>query len=205
MTYARVGIWKVKSGSDRDELTGFLRDTVIPSYRQQPGFRSYFAVATGDDTAVGVQIWDNPDQAVKAGAQTGDQVRRRVGDRATLESWYHGPVAISIPEQSIEKAGYARIGIWDIAPNADHQEIIEKAREALIPMFQDVRGLVSFLVIETVEGRLVVAHTWETESQSAGGMQSGAEWLQETLANQLALVAGYDGPVGLAAGASQSG
>ena len=199
MTYARVGIWKFKSGNDRTDLTTFVRDHLIPSYQQQPGFLSYLGLTSGDEYAVGVQSWETQDQAAKAGAQSGNEVRQKVGDRADLESWFHGPVIISIPKQPVDKARYARIGVWDIAPGIDHRELAEKAREALIPMFQNTTGLVSYQAIDSVEGRLVVVHTWESEAQSEQGMQSTGQWLEETLANQLALVARYDGQVVLTA------
>ena len=205
MAHTRVGIWKLTSGSDRDELAQVFREQIVPEFQQQPGFISYLAVGSGRSQAAGVQTWETPEQAVQAGARTGDRVRQQIGGQATLESWFHGPVAIDIARQPLDKARYARIGIWDIAPSANRQELTEKAREALIPMLQQASGLVSYRAIEGSEGRLVVVHCWESEEASERGMQSTGQWLQETLANQLALVARYDGPVLLAASAKQDG
>lgn len=200
MPYARVGIWQLGQGGDRAELTKFIQSTILPDLQKQSGFISYVAVSSGDEYAVGVQTWETQEQAATAGARSGDQIRQQIGQQATLESWFHGQVAIDIPHQPLDKARYARIGVWDIAPGANRQELTEKARESLIPMIQQVTGLVSYQAIESVEGRLVVVHTWQSLEDSERGMQSTGQWLQETLANQLALVARYDGNVVLASG-----
>jgi quinol monooxygenase YgiN len=200
MSYARVGIWKINPGNDHNQLVSYLRDTLLPEFQRQPGFVSFVAIASGDDTAVGVQVWESEQHATQAGSHNGDQARQHVGDRATLESWFHGPVTISISEQPIEKAGYGRVGIWNVAPSANRQELTEKAREALIPMYRNSGGLVSYLAVDSAEGKLVVAHTWETEQQSERGMQASGQWLQETLATQISLLARYDGRVAAAAG-----
>ncbi|HET7035259.1 MAG TPA: hypothetical protein VFI42_06200 [Thermomicrobiaceae bacterium] len=203
MAHARVGIWKLTAGSNRDELAQLFRQEIVPDLRQQAGFVSYLAVGSGSDQAAGVQTWETPEQAVQAGAQIGDHVRQAIGERATLESWFHGPIAIDISRQPLEQARYARIGVWDVLPGANRQEMTEKAREALIPMLGQATGLVSYRAIEGVEGRLVVVHCWESEKASEQGMQSTGQWLQETLANQLALVARYDGSVMLAVSGKQ--
>src|SRR5690349_21537497 len=94
MVYARAGFYTAKPGT-LDEVLTKGREELIPLNKQQPGFRSYFLIRTGPNTAVSVTSWESKEQADEATERLSAWVRREMGPSLEKAENHVGEVIIS--------------------------------------------------------------------------------------------------------------
>ena len=60
------------SPANTDEMVRLARDQLVPTLKQRPGFRSYYAGLNRDaGTLIAISLWDTSEQAREAGTARG--------------------------------------------------------------------------------------------------------------------------------------
>jgi heme-degrading monooxygenase HmoA len=63
--HANVSLWKAKSRENLDTIVKKAEAELVPKLRQQPGFISFEAIVTDDDTLILVHNWESKELADK--------------------------------------------------------------------------------------------------------------------------------------------
>jgi len=94
MPYARIAIYQFKPGTI-DEVIRKAKQGMLPIFRQQPGFRRYATVKTGDDSGVSISTWDSKPEADAAVQKAADWIKQNfVADVVSVAN-HVGEVAFS--------------------------------------------------------------------------------------------------------------
>lgn len=100
MRSARVGVYTMKPGST-DSVIHLAEHTLLPQYRQLPGFVSYELIRTGPDSVISVSVWETHDEAEKAVAETSQWVQANIAGLVETVTNHVGDIAFRhIPARS---------------------------------------------------------------------------------------------------------
>lgn len=94
MPYARIALYKFKPGTI-DEVIRKAKDGLLPLFRQQPGFRRYAVVKTGDDEGISLSTWDTKREADAAVQRAADWVKQNIAADVVSVANDVGEVAFS--------------------------------------------------------------------------------------------------------------
>ena len=94
MPYARIAIYQFKPGTV-DEVIRKAKEGMLPIFRQQPGFRRYATVKTGDDSAVSISTWDTQQEADAAVQKAAAWVTQNFAASVVAVANHVGEVAFS--------------------------------------------------------------------------------------------------------------
>jgi len=126
MTYARIGMYTVKPGT-LDAILKKAEAELVPQTQQQPGFRRYFTIRTGEDSLVSVTVWEDKAQAEQAAERLSGWVRAEMGSSLVKAENHVGEITIaSTPRGGAAK--YARIGVWHFNPGTDLVTLTERVK-----------------------------------------------------------------------------
>ncbi len=92
--YARVASLQFKPGKGI-EAGKKAEAGLLPIYRKQPGFQSYQAVLTGNDTGYTISTWDTEMQATEAVKASEIWVKENIADLMVSSQNHVGSVAFS--------------------------------------------------------------------------------------------------------------
>ncbi len=82
--HARIG--RVSFSPDKaDQLVSHARENIVPRYEQQEGFKGFtMLLDRSSGNGIGISFWES-EQAMKATADIGDQVRQSAADAGSGE------------------------------------------------------------------------------------------------------------------------
>ena len=94
MPYARTAVYQFKPGTV-DEVIRTAKEGLLPIFRQQPGFRRYAVVKTGDDSGISISTWDTKREADIAVQRAADWVKQNIAAAVVSVENHVGEVAFS--------------------------------------------------------------------------------------------------------------
>lgn len=195
MAYARIGMYTTKPGT----LDGILQKAeaeLVPMTRQQPGFRRYFTVRTGDDSLVSVTAWETKEQAEQAAERLSGWVRTEMGPAALKVENQVGEVLVTrFPAgDATGYTGYARVAIWQFKPGTA-DALAQRVQAEMVPIMEREPGFTGYGVARTGENSAVTVTTFASQEQAqAAGEKTGA-WVREHAASAVESVERSEGPI----------
>ena len=81
---------------------------------------------------------------------------------------------------------HVRIGIYSITQGT-YEDLLEKARAGMAPIFGESPGFVSYSFTDTGDGRLVSITRWDSHEQAEAASGKAAAWVGENIADSVAL------------------
>ncbi len=145
MTYARIGMYTVKPGT-LDAILKKAEAELVPQTRQQPGFRRYLAVRTGEDTLVSLTVWEDKEQAEQAAERLSGWVRAEMGSAALTVENHVGEITNATTPRS-ETAGYVGVAVWRFNPGTDLAALTQRVKAEWIPLAEAQPGFVQHGII----------------------------------------------------------
>jgi len=94
MPYARIAVYQFKPGTI-DEVIRTAKEGLLPIFRQQPGFRRYATVKTGDDSGVSISTWDTKQEADIAVQKAAAWIKQNFAANVVSVANHVGEVAFS--------------------------------------------------------------------------------------------------------------
>lgn len=88
---------------------------------------------------------------------------------------------------------HKRIAVYKLTTSAD--EIVRRAEDGMLPIFQQQPGFVAYEIVETGTDSLVWISTWQSQEQADEAMKSAAAWTKDNLGFTLTLVDNFVGEV----------
>ncbi len=193
MTYARIGMYTVKPGT-LDAILKKAEAELVPMKRQQPGFRRYFAIRTGDDSLVSVSVWEDKAQAEQAAERLSGWVRAEMGSSLVKAENHVGEITIaSTPRGGAAK--YARIGVWHFNPGTDLVTLTERVKTEWVPLAEALPGFVQTGTVEIGERDMVSINAYASQEQATAPTGDSASWIQENLMPSVASVERSEGAI----------
>jgi hypothetical protein len=98
---------------------------------------------------------------------------------------------------------HVRMGIYSIT-HGTYDELLEKAREGMAPIFRESPGFVSYSFTDTGDGRLVSVTRWHGHEQAEAASAKAAQWVGENIAESVALQTELIGEMTMLAEAERS-
>ncbi|MDQ2786541.1 MAG: antibiotic biosynthesis monooxygenase [Chloroflexota bacterium] len=192
MAYARIGMYTVKPGT-LDAILTKAEAELVPQTRQQPGFRRYFSVRTGEDSLVSVTIWEDKEQAEQAAERLSGWVRAEMGPSLVKVENQVGELTVSsVPSGEIH--GYARIAVWQFKPGAA-DALTERVKAEMLPLMEGEPGFIGYGVARTGELSGVSVTAFASQEQSQAAAEKIAVWVREHAAASIASVERSEGAI----------
>lgn len=88
---------------------------------------------------------------------------------------------------------HKRIAVYKLQTSAS--EIVQRAEDGMLPIFQQLPGFVAYEIIETGTDSLIWISTWQSQEQADDATESAAIWAKDNLGFTLTLVDEYTGEV----------
>ncbi len=193
MTYARIGMYTVKSGT-LDDILKKAETELVPMTRQYPGFRRNFAVRTGEDSLVTVTGWEAKEQAEQAAERLSGWVRAEMGPSLVKIENHIGEITIaSTPRDEVAK--YARIAVWRFNPGTDLATLTQRVRAEWIPLAEAQPGFTQHGIIQTGERDVVSITAYASKEQATAPTGESAAWIEKNLMPSVASVERSEGAI----------
>ena len=94
MSFVRVAVYRIKPGS-AEEIFAKTTATMLPFYREQPGFIAYEGVKTGEDGVISLSTWESRLQAEEATRRSAAFVQENLSELIVSAENYVGEVGFS--------------------------------------------------------------------------------------------------------------
>jgi heme-degrading monooxygenase HmoA len=91
----------------------------------------------------------------------------------------------------------ARVAVYRVAPGR-FEEVVEKARTCMLPVFQRHRGFEAYAIIRGGQGgedQAISVSEWASRRDAEEAVDSAAAWVAANLADALELVQEYVGDI----------
>jgi heme-degrading monooxygenase HmoA len=194
MTYARIGMYTTKPGT----LDGILKKAeaeLVPMTRQQPGFRRYFTVRTGEDSLVSVTAWETKEQAEQAAERLSSWVRTEMGPAALKVENQVGEVLVTrFPGGATGYTGYARVAVWQFKPGTA-DALAERVRAEMVPLIEGAPGFTGYGVARTGENSAVTVTAFASQAQAQAAAEKTGAWVREHAASSVESVERSEGEI----------
>jgi heme-degrading monooxygenase HmoA len=92
MDHVRIATYTINKGSFR-EIADLAQESMLPSFKDQPGFVRYGVADTGDKSCMSISLWETHEQAEASVPMAATWVKQNLGDRVELRSSYVGDLA----------------------------------------------------------------------------------------------------------------
>jgi heme-degrading monooxygenase HmoA len=92
MGYLRVATYTINKGTFR-EIADRARESMLPTFKRQPGFIRYGLADLGDKTCLSISLWETHDQAEASVPVAANWVRDNMADQVRLETSHVGDLA----------------------------------------------------------------------------------------------------------------
>jgi len=191
MTYARIGMYTTKPGT-LDAILKKAKTELVPMTRQQPGFRRYFTIRTGEDSLVSVSVWEDKEQAEQAAEHLSGWVRAEMGPSLIKIENHVGEVTIASTPRG-EAAKYARVAVWRFNSGMDLATMTQRVKTEWIPLAEAQPGFVQHGIIQIGERDVVSINAYASKEQATAPMGDSAAWIQENLMPSVASVERTEG------------
>jgi len=190
--HARVGIYKVKSGT-LDDTIAKARAELLPKMREQPGLKRYTVVLTGPESFVSLSAWDTREQAEKAAETLSGWVKENIGQTVVSMENHIGEVTMLHGETAPDRTPH--FGVVRVAtPKPDAPDPTEKDRAELLPLFDRQPGFNERVTIRTDDGREVRFIGWDSE-EFYEQEHPIREWARRNIAPHMSNTAVYKGAI----------
>jgi heme-degrading monooxygenase HmoA len=179
MTYARIGMYTAKPGT-LDDILKKAEAELVPMTRQQPGFRRYFTVRTGEDSLVSVTAWETKEQAEQAAEQLSSWVRTEMGPAVLKVENQVGEVQITrFPSGDAPGyTGYARVAVWQFKPGTA-DALAERAKVGMVPLMEREPGFTGYGAVRTGENSAVTVTAFASREQAQAAGEKTGVWVRE--------------------------
>jgi len=88
---------------------------------------------------------------------------------------------------------HARIAVYTVSPGKS-DEVIEKAQQGMLPIFQGQPGFVGYGLVKTDQEHVIVSLSfWETEEEAESAVALAADWVRDNIAQLITLQANHVG------------
>jgi heme-degrading monooxygenase HmoA len=192
MAYARIGLYTTKPGT-LDSILEKAEAELVPQTRQQPGFRRYFTVRTGEDSLVSVTVWDGKEQAEQAAERLSAWVRAELGPSLVAVENHVGEMVISsVPSGDI--GGYARVGLWRFTPGTS-DAVAERVRAEMVPQMEREPGFVGYGAARTGADSAISVSAYATKAQAQMAGEKAAAWVREHVGSSIESVERHEGAI----------
>ncbi len=191
MTYARIGMYTAKPGT-LDAILKKAETELVPQTRQQPGFRRYFTIRTGEDSLFSLTVWEDKAQAEQAAERLSGWVRAEMGPSLIKVENHVGEITIASTPRG-EAAGYARIGVWRFKSGTDIAALTQRVKTEWIPLAEVQPGFVQSGTIQIGERDVVSINAYASKGQATAPTGDSAAWIQENLMPSVASVERSEG------------
>ena len=81
-----------------------------------------------------------------------------------------------------------RIATYDVTKGTS-QEVADKARAGMLPIFQRQPGYEAYSLIEVDSKTIVSLSVWESHEEAEAAVKSAADWVADNLADRIKLTA----------------
>jgi heme-degrading monooxygenase HmoA len=188
--HGRIGIYKVNP----DKVGPVLEKgkAELPAMmRSQPGFRRYAVFRTAKDEIISLSAWETHDEAEAAGQKLVAWVGQNGADSITGVENHVGTISFSEPAGGA--AGpHARIALYRFKPGRT-QQVIAKAREGLLPIYQKRPGFVRYTVGDLGGDRAISISGWQTHAEAEAAVATAADWVKQNMADDVESVENHVG------------
>jgi heme-degrading monooxygenase HmoA len=92
MDHVRIATYTINKGSFR-EIADLAQESMLPSFKDQPGFVRYGVADTGDKSCMSISLWETHEQAEASVPMAATWVKENLGDRVELRSSHVGDLA----------------------------------------------------------------------------------------------------------------
>lgn len=190
MTYARIGMYTVKPGT----LDAILKKAeLVPQTQQQPGFRRYFTIRTGEDSLFSLTVWEDKEQAEQAAERLSGWVRAEMGPSLVKVDNHVGEMVVSsVPGSDI--SGYALVRLLRFKPGTG-DAVAEQVRAEIVPQMEWEPGFAGYGMARTGPDSAisVSVHTTKEQAQAAG--ERTAAWVREYVGSSVESVERSEGAI----------
>jgi quinol monooxygenase YgiN len=195
MAYARIGMYTTKPGT-LDDILKKAEAELVPMTRQQPGFRRYFTVRTGEDTLVSATGWETKEQAERAAEQLSTWVRTEMGPAALKVENQVGEILIShLPSgNTTGYTGYARVAVWQFKPGTA-DALAERVKTEMVPLLEREPGFTGYGAVRTGENSAVTITAFASQEQAHAAGEKTGVWVREHAASSVESVERSEGPI----------
>lgn len=195
MTYARIGMYTTKPGT-LDDILKKAEAELVPMTRQQPGFRRYFAVRTGEDSLVSVTGWDTKEQAEQAAERLSSWVRAEMGPAALKVENQVGEVLIThFPSGDAPGyTGHARVAVWQFKPGTA-DALAERVKTEMVPLVEREPGFTGYGAVRTGENSAITVTAFASQEQAQAAGEKTAAWVREHAASSVESVERSEGTI----------
>jgi hypothetical protein len=91
---------------------------------------------------------------------------------------------------------HTRVALYDITTGS-FDEIVDRAKSGMVPLFQDSPGFVSYGVAKIDNAAFVSVSTWETGEQANMATTKAADWVLKNLSDRMTLRRSYVGELAI--------
>ena len=191
MTYARIGMYTVKPGT-LDAILNKAEAEIVPMTRQQPGFRRYFTIRTGEDSLFSLTVWEDKEQAEQAAERLSSWVRAEMGPSLVKVENHVGEITNASAPRG-ETAGYARVAVWRFNAGTDLATLTQRVKAEWIPLAEAQPGFVQHGIIQMGERDVISITAFASKRQAAAPTGDSAAWIQKNLMPSVASVERSEG------------
>jgi heme-degrading monooxygenase HmoA len=92
MKHLRVATYKINNGTF-DEIADLAQESMLPKFKEQPGFIRYGVADIGDKNCMSISLWETHEQAEASVPVAATWVKENLGDRVELRSSHVGDLA----------------------------------------------------------------------------------------------------------------
>jgi len=191
--HARVGIYKVKSGTLDDTITK-ARAELLPKMREQPGIKRYTVVRTGPDSFISLSGWETRAQAEQAAETLSGWVKENMGQTVISAENHLGEVLIMHGQTAPDKTSkYAMVRVS--TPKPDAPDLTEKLRTEFMPIFDRQPGFNSFTSMRTDDGTRIGYNGWDSKAAQEKAQPEISRWGDANVAPHMSKVEVHEGEV----------
>lgn len=179
--YARVTTGYVQPEKG-DEITRYMRDSVVPAAKQQSGFKGLLLLRDDESNkSIAITLWET-EAEMAAGEAGGGYYREQLARNIHLFASAPVREAYEVSIQEVRQGGpgkHARV-LTATAQPGKSDEGMQIVRDSILPVSRQQPGFKGGLwLLDRSTGKVIAITLWETEADLLAGEASG--YLQEQL------------------------
>lgn len=179
--YARVTTGYVQPGK-RDEITRYMRDSVVPAAKQLSGFKGLLLLRDNESNkSIAITLWES-EAEMASGEASGGYYREQLARNIHLFASAPVREAYEVSIQEVQQGGpgkHARV-LTATAQPGKTDEGMQIVRDSVLPAARQQPGFKGGLwLLDRSTGKVIAITLWKTAADLTAGETSG--YLREQL------------------------
>ena len=179
--YARVTTGYVQPGRG-DEITRYMRDSVVPAAKQQSGFKGLLLLRDNESNkSIAITLWES-EAEMASGEASGGYYREQLARNIHLFASAPVREAYEVSIQEVQQGGpgkHARV-LTATAQPGKTDEGMQIVRDSVLPAARQQPGFKGGLwLLDRSTGKVIAITLWKTAADLTAGETSG--YLREQL------------------------